>query len=229
MPDRHLHRCDVFGDVPQVVHDRLEKTLSGLGDDQKSPRSAWQPILILILALLLGGAAVAAISSWSVRDVLTRQNRQGQAMINENMAQLAQSVQKTVEGKAVRIQMTDALFDGRMLVAAWEIENLLEDRPVYLHASKADNSINWDTHGTSAGMDEYLRVGGRRNASIDHRIYDAPEGDSMHVGIQYWVLAPVEGFSYIDENDRRQANRMAESMTGNGGPMIIRNRGGGCI
>ena len=155
------------------------------------------PVIILLILLILCGAAGAADAPWDLHAVLARENERGEQEVNEELLWLVQDVRQTVSGEYLRITMADALFDGRALAAAWEIESLSEDQLVYVIATETEDSVRWNGAGTFGGMEEFLRPGKTRNGLINSETDEPIQGDTLRVGIRYFVLAPAVEVTYL--------------------------------
>ena len=208
MFEKRAARESIFGGVPEDVHARLEQTLSSIQEEESMKKMRWQPVIILLILLILCGAAVAAVMSWDVRSALTRQNGQGEQIVNEELVQLAQDVRQTFTGEYLRVTVADALFDGRSLAAAWTLENLSGDQLVYVIATETEDSVRWDGPGGFGGTEEFLRPGEIRNGNMDHEISEPIQGDTLRVGIRYFVLAPAVEMAYIQFPDWHEEGYM---------------------
>lgn len=158
----------------------------------------YQPILIALILLLLCGAAVAAVSSWSVRDALTRHTRDGEPVVNEVLMEYTQPIGQVYENGMLRVEVTDALYDGASVVAAWTVTNL-SDELLYLHMGQTEDSIDWNSGPASfSGADEFIEPGKTVNCMMDCRVYDLPGGNMARVGIRYQIVRATGEIAYID-------------------------------
>ena len=159
----------------------------------------WQPVIFLLVLLILCGAAGAADIPWNLRSALTRENGQGEKEVNEELLRLAQDVRQTFTGEYLRVTVADALFDGNSLMVAWEVENL-SGQPVYLMSAPVEGSANWQGGQMIGGpSEEFVRPGQQRNGFMDCEILKPIEGDTMHIGIHYYVLTPTVELIYVQQ------------------------------
>lgn len=193
-----IERRTLFGDVPDAVHARLTATLDGLTEEEPVKRKMKVRVaLVALVILLLCGAAIAAVT-WDVRAVLTRQDQQGNETINEELAQYAQPVGRVYEDGCLRIEVVDAIWDSRSLVAAWTVTNLT-DEALYVVNQQAEGSIAWDAGAGSGGGDRgFIQPGGTINGMMDRRVYEEPDGDTVHVGIQYTALRVAMPYEVLE-------------------------------
>ena len=167
-------------------------------------RNRLRPVLLLITLFILTvpcGSANAADTSWDLRAALTRQNELGEPVVNEELLRLAQDVRRTFAGEYLRVTVADALFDGRSLIVAWELENLSAEQPVYLMPYRTDDSADWQAGEMIGGGEEFLRPGQIQNRFMDCQMREPVEGDTMHVGIRYSVLTPTVEPAYFRQPD----------------------------
>ncbi|MDR0928734.1 MAG: hypothetical protein LBM74_03355 [Oscillospiraceae bacterium] len=118
------------------IHPDFEKRLARrLADPQavKSARRVSVRSLALAMALLmlLGGAALAA-SGWGSRLFLTREDKEGNPIVNEALVSLVQPIGQVFEGDAVRMELVDAIYDGQFFVMTWALQNKLSEDALYL-------------------------------------------------------------------------------------------------
>jgi len=136
--------------------------------------------------LLVSHAAVASEAApWSALSVISRENAQGEKVVNENLIPLIQDVNQAVTGNYLRIRVIDAVFDGRGLAVAYELENLSDDRHLYAHMGMMMDS--------AGGTQDFLAPGETINGRLDGPIR-GHSGDTLHAFIHYDVFAPAAAF-----------------------------------
>lgn len=153
--------------------------------------SARSLVLAALILALLCGAAVAAIS-WSSREFLSYTDKSGQEHANDALISLAQPVGKTFEGSTLRIDMVDAIFDGRSLIMAWTMQNKQSEGDVYLLLEQSQtSSAGLFGQGSRRGADEIFISPGEVISSGMSTLFDSPvDADTFHVAFTYSVLAP---------------------------------------
>lgn len=188
----------LYGPVPDNVHGRLHTTLDNLKEDEPVKKMRFQPLLVALILILLCGVAIAAVSSWGVREALTHQSRSGEELINETLMEYAQPVGKVYENNVLRVEVTDAIYDGASVIAAWTVTNLT-DELLYIYMEPTEDSINWnDGPASFSAVDNFIKPGETLNGLMDCRVYDLPEGDRARVGLRYNVLRTAAEIAYFD-------------------------------
>lgn len=88
----------------------------------------------------------------------------------------AQPVGQGFAGETIRVQVVDAVFDNKMLIAAWTVENLTDDY-LYLLLEEGEGSIRWNEgEGGMSGDREIIAPGKTINGLMERRIYDEVDG-----------------------------------------------------
>ena len=148
-------------------------------------------IAALILAVLCG-VAIAAIT-WSTRNYLTYTDEDGQAYANEDLIGLAQPVFKTFEGDALRINVVDAIFDGRSLVLTWTMQNKQIEGDLYLIMENPQDDEPWIRgQGSQFNVSELFIHPGEVVSSGLSTLIDSPfDSDALPVVFSYAVLSPT--------------------------------------
>lgn len=201
MKNGRIDRERLFGPVSDEVHGRLQDTLTTIREDEPVKKMKYQPLLVALLIVLLCGAAIAAVTNWDVRSALTGKDSDGNEIVNEALVQHAQPVGQVYEGAALRVEVSDAVYDGRSIAAAWTVTNKTDDL-LYLSMEQAEGSINWNAGPTALSGDRMLIGAGETvNGMMDSRVVDAPQGDTVHVGFTYDVLRPAVEVVYREASD----------------------------
>ena len=160
---------------------------------QTARRISLRSLLIagLILALLCG-VAVAAIT-WGSREYLTYTDEEGNQHVNEPLADLAQSISKTFEGSALRIDVVDAIFDSRSLILTWTMQNKQADRDIYLVLERPQGDEPWISgQGSQHNVDGLFIHPGEVVLSGITTLFDSPvDKDTLRVAFSYAVLSPT--------------------------------------
>lgn len=198
MKHERIDRADIFGSVPKEVHDRLQTTLAGIQEEENVRKIRYQPVLVILIILLLCGAAVAAVT-WDVKSALTWKDDTGTEIYNEALIQHAQPVNRVYEGDLIRVEVVDAIYDSRSLVVAWTVTNKSKEDTLYLLAAQPEDSIAWDGGaGSLGGSDVFVRPGGTIRGMMDRRIYDGTAEGDVHVGIRYIALKATADIVFLN-------------------------------
>jgi hypothetical protein len=174
----------------------------------------WQPMIILLVLSIFCGMAASAFAAgaedepWDIRAALTRENDQGEKEVNEELLLLTQDVSQTVVGEYLRIAVSEALFDGRSMLVAWEMENL-SDQLIVLMAYPTEDSVNWRAGFMVSDLhEELMNAGEQRNFYLDASIWEfindiwvPVTGDAIHVGIRFTALSPAVEVVYVSRID----------------------------
>lgn len=199
MKDERIDRERLFGPVQQAVHDRLEATLQTIGEDEPVKKMRFQPLLVALIIVLLCGVAIAAVTNWGVREAMTYTDVAGNEVVNEALVELAQPIGTVFDGEALRVEVTEGLFDGRTVIAAWTVTNKTEER-LYLLAEPTEDSVDWNSGGGSFGVDREFIEPGETLGGMMSRVlmYDVPTEGTMHVGVYYDALRPTDKIAPLD-------------------------------
>lgn len=153
--------------------------------------SARSLVLAALILALLCGVAVAAIN-WGSREFLSYTDMSGQVHANDTLINLAQPVGKTFEGSALRIDMVDAIFDGRSLIMTWTLQNKQSEGDVYLLLEQSQTgSAGLIGQGGQRAADEIFISSGEVISSGMSTLFDSTvDTDTLDVAFTYSVLAP---------------------------------------
>lgn len=116
---------DAFGRTPLSVQYRVKNALNGPkeGTIMKKKISV-ALIAALVTVALLGGVAIAK-TDWGVMEFLGWQSGDRTEDTGSQFASKVQTVAQTYDGEAVKIDVTDAVYDsaGSVYALAWTLEN----------------------------------------------------------------------------------------------------------
>ena len=149
-------------------------------------------LIAALILVLLCGVAVAAIT-WGSREYLTHTDENGNQHVNEQLADLAQPISKVFEGSALRVEVVDAIFDGRSLVLTWIMRNKQTEGNLYLVMEKSQADAPWlSGQGAQHNVDSLFIHPGEMVSSGITTLFDAPvDSDTLHVAFSYAVLSPI--------------------------------------
>ena len=172
---------------------RLANSLNRKPIQHTVRRISMRSLLVAALILvLLCGVAVAAIT-WGSREYLTYTDEEGQTHANETLLELAQPVTKTFEGAALRMDVVDAIFDGRSLVLTWTMQNKQTEGDLYLVMERPEGDEPWlGGQGGQLNADGLFVHPGEVVTSGITTLFDSPvDSDTLRVAFSYAVLAPT--------------------------------------
>ena len=194
------------------IENRLANNLKKKPDQHTARYVSLRTLLIAacILAVLCG-VAYAAIT-WNSREYLTYTDEQGQTHINKELISLAQPILKTFEGDALRVDIVDAIFDGRSLILTWIMQNKQAEGDIYLLLEKSeDYSLNLFGQGDERSTTEVFISPGETVCSGKTTILQEPlDTDTLRITFSYSVLkplgevVPIDGIYYDDELDPQE-------------------------
>ena len=148
-------------------------------------------VAILVLALLCG-VALAAVN-WGTREYLTYTDDDGQQHINENLAGYVQPVGKTFEGDILKIDMIDAIFDGRSVILAWTLENK-SDQELYILCEALYNG-EYGGQGSTSNVGEYFIKPGEVVTAGLTSFFEGEDAvidwEACDVSMKFMALAPT--------------------------------------
>ena len=125
---------DAFGRTPLSVQYRVKNALNGPkeGTIMKKKISVVL-IAALVTVALLGGVAIAK-TDWGVMEFLGWQSGGRAADTGSQLASKVQTVAQNYDGEAVRIDVTDAVYDsaGGVYALAWTLENKTPGTEYYI-------------------------------------------------------------------------------------------------
>jgi hypothetical protein len=183
-----------------MIHPDFEKRLARkLADLQvvKSARriSVRSLALAMALLMLLGGAALAA-SGWGSRLFLTREDGDGQPIVNEELVALAQPIGQVFEGDALRVEIIDAIYDGQSLTLTWTMQNKQSEGDLILlmedngHLQRAGREMNVGKI--------LLKPGETIQSGLVAAVGAEAIGKTLDITLDYLVLAPQAEVMQVD-------------------------------
>ena len=115
---------DAFGETPLSVQYRVKNALNGPKEETHMKKLSVGLVCALLVVALLGGAAIAG-TQWGVLDFLGWRDNEGNVIAAKQIAAAVQTVGETYDGEAVKINVTDAVYDnvGKAYTLAWTLEN----------------------------------------------------------------------------------------------------------
>lgn len=153
--------------------------------------SARSLVLATVILALLCGVALAAVT-WNSREYLTYTDKTGKVQANEALISLAQPVGRVYEGESLRVEVVDAIYDGRSLVLTWTLQSKRAEGDIYLlveNGRKGGDALLGQ--GGTMGMDEiFLAPGETVNSGLTTLFEDTVDLDACEVSFIYTVLAP---------------------------------------
>ena len=192
------------------TENRLMNNLKRKTDQHTARYISLRTLLIAACILVvLCGVAYAAIN-WNSREYLTYTDEQGQTHTNEELISLAQPILKTFEGDALRVDIADAIFDGRSLVLTWTMQNKQTEGDLYLLLERAEGdspSIFFGSGGQRAVTEVFISPGETVSSGITTLFHEPVDTDTFHVAFTYSVLkplgevVPIDGIYYDDESN----------------------------
>ena len=114
---------DAFGETPLSVRYRVKNALNGPKEETHMKKLSIGLVCAMLVVALLGGAAIAG-TQWSVLDFLGWRDHEGNVVADDDwIAAAVQTVGETYDGKAVKMNVTDAIYDseGKVYTLAWTL------------------------------------------------------------------------------------------------------------
>jgi hypothetical protein len=179
-----------------MIHPDFEKRLAQKLSQPEVLRSARRisvRSLALAMALLmfLTGAALAA-SGWGSRLFLTREDEDGNPIVNEELVALAQPIGQVFERDRLRVEIIDAIYDGQYLVLTWTLQNKQTEGDIFVLAENIRQGESYQQmQGTFRQMTEVLLKPGETIESGMSTLWEARgDADTLDIRFDYVVMTP---------------------------------------
>lgn len=180
---------DAFGETPLSVQYRVKNALNGPKEETHMKKLSVGLVCALLVVALLGGAAIAG-TQWGVLDFLGWRDNEGNVIAAKQIAAAVQTVGETYDGEAVKINVTDAVYDnvGKAYTLAWTLENKTPGTEYYVFC----DGIAFD------GQEAFMRS--MTNVSeffLDDRMVECgttgevPENGGKNVEMTFTILKPL--------------------------------------
>jgi hypothetical protein len=162
-------------------------------------RYSLRSILAAALILALASGAALATIRWNSRQLITYIDEKGQEHVNEALVEMSQPIAQVFEGQSLRVNMIDAICDGRSLVLTWSLENKQEEGDLFLLLENTGELFN---QGLYSQTSEVFISPGEIISSGVSTIIDAPlEEESVLISFSYAVLEPLGEIVEVDGLD----------------------------
>lgn len=180
---------DAFGETPLSVQYRVKNALNGPKEETHMKKLSIGLVCAMLAVALLGGAAIAG-TQWGVLEFLGWRDSEGNVAMNRKIASAVQTVGETYDGKAVKMNVTDAIYDsaGKAYTLAWTLENKTPGTEYYVCC----DGITFD--GQKGWMRSMMNVS---EFIIDDRAVEcgvtgeAPENGGKNVEMTFTILKPL--------------------------------------
>lgn len=148
MKRTHIDRALLEKVLPPVPDSYMEKATNLIHtlparEEEKTMRRKLSTTLALVLVMLamLAGIAFAAIH-WGSREMITYTDADGVTHVNESLLPIIQTVGETFENDVLKIDVIDAIYDGRSVILSWLATNK-SAQDIYL--------LQWSTFNGEGG------------------------------------------------------------------------------
>ena len=202
---------DAFGETPLSVQYRVKNALNGPKEETHMKKLSIGLVCAMLVVALLGGAAIAG-TQWSVLDFLGWRDHEGNVVADDDwIAAAVQTVGETYDGKAVKMNVTDAIYDseGKVYTLAWTLENKTPGTKYYVLCDGItfEGQEAWQRSMTNVSeffLDDRMLECGTTG--------EAPESGGKNVEMTFTILKPlaevvnIGGVSDAETEEETQEN-----------------------
>lgn len=181
---------DAFGETPVSVQYRIQNALNGPKEEKimKKKFSAGLVAAILTMALLCG-AAIAG-TQWGVLDFIDWRGAGEETPTGKQMAAMVQQVGKSYDGAAVKMNVSDALYDnaGKAITLAWTLENKTPGTQYYVLC----NGVRIDGKAAFERSARYMTEFMLGDEAVECGVTcEVPENGGQNVEMTFTILKPT--------------------------------------
>lgn len=180
---------NAFGETPESVEFCVRRALRGRPEETKMKRKLSLGVCIALLVLALAcGMAVAA--SYGVLDFLSFTDGDGKTRVNEALSASVQTVGEMYDGQAVRMEVSDALYDreGGVFTIAWTLQSKTPQDKLYVVCEGLSFDGEEAFARSYSGMTEFFLSDEAVSGGVTGEL---PLGGGTHAALSFRMLKPL--------------------------------------